>query len=227
PGRARRPKHPPRAQTRGPRRGARDPSAGRPRPGAPRGASDRGRPAPVPVPALDERGGGQGATRPELLLLPEPPARRPADPRQPAHVSLRAAAALPARPGPARSGAAVAADLRAPQLGARAGRRAWAAPAADGLPPLRHRHDRSSPGQRALDHRRGAAAGPLRASPKNRAARAKPADRPHQEGAGRPLRFLPTELRLRGLSPRSNAVPAKPALGRGDSDALAPAPRWP
>src|SRR5439155_159361 len=169
----------------------------------------------------------QGATRPELLLLPEPPARRPADPRQPAHVSLRAAAALPARPGPARSGAAVAADLRAPQLGARAGRRAWAAPAADGLPPLRHRHDRSSPGQRALDQRRGAAAGPRRPSPKNRAARATPADRPHQEGAGRPLRFLPTELRLRGLSPRSNAVPAKPALGRGDSDALAPAPRWP
>src|SRR2546427_6932412 len=88
PGRARRSGHPPRPQTRASRRGTRDPPAGRPRPGAPRGAGDGGRPPPVPVPAVDERGGGQGATRPELLLLPESPARRPADPRQPAHVSL-------------------------------------------------------------------------------------------------------------------------------------------
>src|SRR5438034_1325740 len=160
-------------------RRAGDPPAGRPRPGAPRGAGDGGRPPPVPVPAVDERSGGQGATRPELLLLPEPPARRPADPRQPAHVSLRAAAALPARSGPARSGAAVAADLRAPQLGARAGRRAWAAPAADGLPPLRHRHDRSSPGQRALKHSEGASP-PFRSLPlwsrlRRRSRRSKPA----------------------------------------------------
>src|SRR2546426_9940971 len=175
PGRARRSEHPPRPQTRASRRGARDPPAGRPRPGAPRGAGDGGRPPPVPVPAVDERGGGQGATRPELLLLPEPPARRPADPRQPAHVSLRAAAALPARPGPARSGAAVAADLRAPRLGARAGRRARAAPAADGLPPLRHRHDRSSPGQRALKHSEGASP-PFRSLPLwSRLRRQKPA----------------------------------------------------
>src|SRR5207249_2223934 len=129
------------------RRGARDPPEGRPRPGPPRGAGDRGRPASVPVPALDDRGGEQGAAHAELFFLPEPDARWHADPRQPAHVPHRAAATLPPCPVPARTGVAVAADLRAPQLGRGARRRARAAPAPDGLQPSRHRHARGGAGR--------------------------------------------------------------------------------
>src|SRR5207245_10559553 len=151
------------------------PPAGGPRPCAPRGAGARGRPAPVPVPALDDRGGEQGAAHAELFFLPEPDARWHADPSQPAHVPHRAAATLPPCPVPARTGVAVAADLRAPQLGRGARRRARAAPAPDGLQPSRLRHARGGAGRRAFENSEEGFA-PLPGPPPNESvAPAKPA----------------------------------------------------
>ncbi len=120
---------------------------------------------------FDERGGGEGSARDELLLLSEPAAGRRADPGEPALLPVGAPAALPARPGHARGGAAVASALRTPAVGRRSIRRQRTAASPDRYPPSRHGEprDRARPGSGPRRHPlTGARLSPCHRSPTQR-----------------------------------------------------------
>src|SRR5262249_11023812 len=69
------------------------------------------------LPALDERRRGEGTDGDQLLLLPERPARRSADPWQPDLLPAGAAARLRPSPGISCRGDSLDSALRAPELG--------------------------------------------------------------------------------------------------------------